>query len=747
MTRRSLSIQMLVSLVFWVTLILTLSAVGNAWVYRNRSVDRLKQEVTLEAVQLETAISGAMWHYNTEQINTVLDGVMNNRIITGVVVSSEDHRFGRSRNPDWLPVDRVPDELQSRDGVISASRTVEYMGEALGQITLWATTEFLDREIFRVGVYFAGTMVLLDLVLILSVYTVLSKGVISPLKELEAYALSASAGASDPPPEPPRPFTGEMEVLRRSMARMLEELRLRYEEVQNEVRRFKDSEERFRVLVNTIPDYIWLKDPEGVFLSCNKMFSSLVSAGVEDIIGRTDYDFWSDNLAEFFRERDRKVLDAGQVLNNEERMPGADGEEIVLDTIKAPVFDAAGKLIGVLGIARDITAKVEAVEEQTKLKEQLNQAQKIESIGRLAGGVAHDFNNMLGVIRGNAELAHTEAGLSPKAKEYIHEITQAVDRSATLTRQLLAFARKDDVSPRVINLNQALDGMLKMLNRLIGKDIELEWTPGEAVWSVKMDPAQLDHILVNLCVNARDAIGSDGRISIATRNIRIDEGFCETHPNARPGEFVMLAVTDNGTGIPKDVLPNIFDPFFTTKAKGKGTGLGLSTVYGVVRQNHGFTTVYSEQGLGSVFHIYLPRDEGRQVPETEGASNEETQAGTETLLLVEDEAAILLMVKTTLEKQGYTVMATESPVEAVKLAGRFNDRIDLLLTDVIMPKINGKALAAIIRKDRPDIRVLFMSGYTADVLDRSEIDQMGGGFIQKPFSNRDLLKKVRETLG
>jgi PAS domain S-box-containing protein len=745
MRGRSLSTQMLISLVFGATLILTLLAVGHAWVFRNRSIERLKQEAALEAQQLETAIGEALWHYNTRQINKVLDGVMENRIIAAVTVFSEEGRFSRRRNLDWVPEKGLGIDGETGSGIISTTRSVTYMGQNLGRVTLWATSKFLDREIVQAGLYFAGILMLVDVLLVLILYFMISRMVITPLKTLQAYALSAGSAGSDVP-EPPMALTGEMEVLRRAMTRMLEELNLRYEDVQKQVRRFKDSEERFRILVNTIPDYIWLKDPDGVFISCNKMFCSLLNLYPEDIIGRTDYDFWSESMADFFREKDRRVVDAGQALSNEERMPGPDGEELVLDTIKAPVFFSDGKFMGVLGIARDITARVQAEEEKVKLQEQLNQAQKIESVGRLAGGMAHDFNNMLSVIRGNADLAEQEAGLSSRVKEYLHEIVQAADRSADLTRQLLAFARKEDVSPRLIRLNNALGGMLKMLQRLIGEDIELEWIPGEAVWSVTMDPSQLDHILVNLCINARDAIKNDGRIAIETRNIKIDEDFCQNHPDARPGEFVILAVTDNGEGIPKAVLPNIFDPFFTTKVRDKGTGLGLSTVYGVTRQAGGFITVYSEPGLGAVFHIYLPRAQGSDTTEPKQEKHNDSSKGTETVLLVEDEGAILSMITNTLEKHGYTVIATESPVKAIELAAQFQDRIDLLLTDVIMPKITGKDLFDIIKKDRPDIRVIFMSGYTSDVIQKSDIEKIHGRFIQKPFSNRDLLATVREIL-
>nr|WP_321400495.1 ATP-binding protein [uncultured Desulfobacter sp.] len=746
MRRRSLSIQMLVSLVFWATLILTLYAVANAWVYRNRSVERLKQEAALAARQLETAIGEALWHYNIRQIDKVLDGVMDNRIITAVVVLSEVDSFARRRNSDWISEKGLPDEGEKGGRTITTTRSVMYMGENLGRINLWVTPKFLDREIVQAGLYFAGTIVLLDVVLVLILYSMISRIVITPLRKLQAYALSASRGGTDIP-EPPMAFTGEMEVLRHAMARMLAELNQRYEDGQKQVRRFRDSEERFRILVNTIPDYVWLKDPDGVFLSCNKTFCALLNLYPEEILGRTDYDLWSESLADFFREKDRMVMDAGKALNNEERMPGPDGQDIILDTIKAPVFYADGKLMGVMGIARDITARVQAEEEKIKLKEQLNQAQKIESVGRLAGGVAHDFNNMLAVIRGYADLAEDEPGLPSLVKDYLHEISEAADRSADLTRQLLAFARKEEVSPRLISLNEALGGMLKMLKRLIGEDIELEWLPGKEVWSVKMDPSQLDHILVNLCLNARDAIKNDGRIAIETRNIEVDEDFCGTHPNVRPGEFVMLAVTDNGEGISKTVLPNIFDPFFTTKVRDKGTGLGLSTVYGVTQQAGGFITVYSEPGLGSAFHIYLPRAQGTGTIGPEREKNSKSHSGTETVLLVEDEVSILSMITNTLEKQGYTVLATESPVKAVELAAQFDGRIDLLLTDVVMPKINGKDLFLIIKKDRPDIRGIFMSGYTADVIHKAEIEQIDGRFIQKPFSNKELFKTVRDILG
>ncbi len=394
---------------------------------------------------------------------------------------------------------------------------------------------------------------------------------------------------------------------------------------------------------------------------------------------------------------------------------------------------------------RDITERKMMEKEQEKLQAQLMQAQKMEAVGRLAGGVAHDFNNMLGVILGHAEMAIDQVDFSHPLHEDLLEIQKAALRSADLTRQLLAFARKQTISPQFLNLNNTISGMLKMLRRLIGENIDLVWKPGANLWPVMMDPSQIDQILANLAVNTRDAIELAGNLTIATQNTVFDETYSSTHPGFMPGEYVLLAVSDNGCGMDKQVLDNLFEPFFTTKEVGKGTGLGLATIYGIVKQNNGFINVYSEPGDGTSFKIYLPRIQTSETVKIE-ANEPEPSCGAETVLLVEDEEAILRLGKMILEGYGYTVLVASSPTEALILAKEHQGPIHLLLTDVVMPGMNGKELKERITVIIPEIRVLFMSGYTADVIACHGVIEEDVQYLQKPFSVKTLAAKVREVL-
>jgi CheY-like chemotaxis protein len=370
----------------------------------------------------------------------------------------------------------------------------------------------------------------------------------------------------------------------------------------------------------------------------------------------------------------------------------------------------------------------------------------MESIGRLAGGVAHDFNNMLSVIVGYAELVLGMPALDPSLEPDIREIHQAAQRSANLTRQLLAFARKQNIEPQVLDLNETLAGMLKMLGRLIGEDIDLRWLPGENTWPVQMDPSQIDQILANLCVNARDAIEDGGRITIETDNAVFDREYCAEHPWAVPGDYALLAVSDDGSGMDKETMAKLFEPFFTTKELGKGTGLGLATVYGIVKQNNGFINVYSEPGQGTTFRIYLPRHlAGVERPRKE-RRGESLLRGSEHILLVEDEPAILRMATQMLERQGYTVSTAGTPSEAIRIANEEGRGIHLLITDVVMPEMNGRELALQLREQHPSLRVLFMSGYMANMLVLRSLLDDGAVFIGKPFSISQLGRKVRAAL-
>jgi PAS domain S-box-containing protein len=394
----------------------------------------------------------------------------------------------------------------------------------------------------------------------------------------------------------------------------------------------------------------------------------------------------------------------------------------------------------------DLTERKRAEKEKAQLESQLNQSQKMESVGQLAGGVAHDFNNMLGVILGHAELAQRQINQNEPVYKNLEEIRKAAQRSADIARQLLAFARKQTVAPKVLDLNETVEGMLKMLRRLIGEDINLAWLAGAGLWQVKMDPSQIDQILANLCVNARDAISGVGKISVETANCVFDPEYCNDHAGFVAGEFVRISVSDTGCGIDKETLNHIFEPFFTTKKIGEGTGLGLATVYGAVKQNNGFINTYSEPGKGTTFTIYLPRYTGTiEQPHTE-KQVAPILRGSETILLVEDEPAILEVTTVMLQFLGYSVLPACTPGEAIRLAEEFAGEIHLLATDVVMPEMNGRDLATRIQTKKPMMKCLFMSGYTADIITHHGVLDEGVHFLQKPFSQKELADKVREVL-
>lgn len=371
-----------------------------------------------------------------------------------------------------------------------------------------------------------------------------------------------------------------------------------------------NREARLNTLIHAIPDLVWLKDPQGVYLGCNRAFERLFGAREAEIIGKTDYDFVDKELADFFRDQDRKAIAAGATRENKERVTLAEtGQEVVLETLKTPMYDSRGVLIGVLGIGRDITEHTRLVSERAKLETQLQQAQKMELVGRFAGGVAHDYNNMLGVILANADLALYDKPLEYPERKHLEEILRAARHSADLTRQLLAFARQQPVDPRLLDLNQSIADLKAVLGRLVGPEVQLRWSLAPGLGKVLMDPTQLDQVLTNLLVNARDAISGPGQIEVATSNRTLTLADCSSLVEARPGDHICLSVSDTGCGMAPDLVARIFEPFFTTKVQGRGTGLGLAMVHGVVKQNRGTILVESAPGKGTRFQVLLPRVE------------------------------------------------------------------------------------------------------------------------------------------
>ena len=629
---------------------------------------------------------------------------------------------------------------------------------------------------------------------------------------------------------------------------------------------------RLRILLQTIPALVWMKDPGGIYLACNSRFERFFGASEPEILGKTDYDFVDTELADFFRENDLKAIAADKPSVNEEWVTYAeDGHRELLETIKSPVRDSQGNLIGVLGIARDITEhrrvedelknerirfrnlvdsvdgivwevdaetfiftyvsqqaerllgypvdawyqpgfwvdhlhpddKVWAAEycmqqtaqhqdhdfeyrfiandghevwlhdivtvvdendqprwlrgimvdttakkreeaEKLKLEGQLRQAQKMEAVGRLAGGVAHDFNNKLAVILGYGEMASRAGISSDRYRDYLAQIIKAADQSREITRQLLTFSRQEVISPRVIDLNDVVRDSKNGLCRFIGEDIRFEIKLAEKLWPINIDPTQIDQIIMNLVVNARDAMADGGLLVIETQNIRIDSAYSALHSEMTAGNYVQLSVNDSGCGMDKETLQHIFEPFYTTKEVGKGTGLGLATIYGIVSQNNGFVYVYSEPGVGTTFKIYFPRCDEPSSPD-ELVEEKMLLSHPATILLVEDDEAVRNITAEILKDLGYRILIAATPQKAVELCDD-KEHIDLLLTDVIMPDMNGRELSQKIIELRSDIKVLFMSGYTAEVINQKGILADGLHFIQKPFDRASLHRKIQGVL-
>ena len=501
----------------------------------------------------------------------------------------------------------------------------------------------------------------------------------------------------------------------------------------------RESAKKWRAVFERSPVGIMVMNHQTVVLECNQHFADIFGGEREKYIGLNLLQNLPDgnvrrNLIEAQADEEIHYY-AGpytSILSGKDLFINITTEKVAPELIIAIIVDS--------------TEQRESALAQEKLQAQLHQAQKMESVALLAGGVAHDFNNMLGVILGHTEMAQEQVDPNLPLFKDLEKIHNAAERSTNLTRQLLTFARKQSVSPKVLDLNETVEGMLTMLRRLIGENINLLWMPASGLWPVKVDPAQIDQILANLSVNARDAITDVGKIIVETGNRTLDDDYCAVHAGFVPGDYVLLSLNDNGCGMDQETLAHIFEPFFTTKGIGEGTGLGLASVYGAVKQNKGFINVSSEPGQGTTFSIYLPRYVGDSGRTQALGATEPAVRGHETILLVEDELALLNMIATMLHTLGYTVLPANAPSEANHLVEMHDRKIDLLLTDVIMPEMNGRDLAEQLLINHPGMKCLFMSGYTANIIAHQGMLNQGVSFIQKPFSQRELAATVRQAL-
>jgi len=493
-------------------------------------------------------------------------------------------------------------------------------------------------------------------------------------------------------------------------------------------------------IIQHIPCAVFWKDTNGVYLGCNTRNAQDFGAkSPEELIGLTDLDFHvKPEEAEFYRSCDREVMTTGRpLLDIEETQHRRDGSKAFLLTSKVPLRDG-DEVVGVLGIYADVT-------ERKRLEEQVRQSQKMEAIGQLAGGVAHDFNNLLCVINGYGQLLLNDMQADDPSAAPVREIVRAGERAAGLTRQLLAFGRKAIIEPKVLDLKEVVSDLERMLSRIIGEDVEFATRIDPAPALIKADPGHIEQIIMNLVVNARDAMPQGGKLTLAVRAVELDKSYAAAHPEARPGPHVLLAVTDTGKGMDRATMARIWEPFFSTKGE-KGCGLGLATVYGAVRQNGGHIDVSSELGRGTTFMVYLPRapERRRVVPTPLDAAA--LPRGNERILLVEDEAAVRELARRILQGCGYEVLTAANGPDALLAAQEYSGVIELVVTDVVMPQMGGRETANQLTRMRPGIRVLYMSGYTDDSVVRHGILEHEVAFLSKPFSALALAEKVRAVL-
>jgi len=523
------------------------------------------------------------------------------------------------------------------------------------------------------------------------------------------------------------------------LARVFNDMSARLSDLYESLQR---SEAQFRSLIENVSDFIVVLQADGTVRYASPSFQREVG-GDQDVVGQNLVDLVTDdsriNLDRLLASVQGKGLPG-------ETIPPAETELRVhqrgggIRTLEASGTNLLRNpaVQGIVLNARDVT-------ERRKLEEQLMRAQRMEAIGTLSGGIAHDFNNILTVILGHTEVLLQSLQSLPEEYRHLKSIDQASRRASALTRQLLAFSRKQVLQPRVFNLNGLIVDLDKMLRRMISEDIELSTTTDPSLGATKADPGQIEQVVMNLVVNARDAIKGGGRITIETANVDLDNEYVRTHPGARPGPHIMLAVSDTGEGISADVMPHIFEPFFTTKEVGKGTGLGLSTVYGIVRQSGGNVFVYSQQGRGTTFKVYLPRVD-EPAPAAPQPPHRKVHSGAETVLLVEDEPALRELIRIALTGNGFTVLDAGSPADALVLCRTHTAPLHLLITDIIMPGMDGPSLAKQVLQERPEIKVLYMSGYATNFIMHDGIVDPGTNFLEKPFHPATLLAKVREVL-
>lgn len=618
----------------------------------------------------------------------------------------------------------TPDKKQLNQVSVSRLKQTEW------QVVVAQPQETFLKPIHK-QIYNIQWLVSIIAVVVIFLAVIVSRQLTQPIIIMTTIARKISIG--DLTARVPETSHDELGELARSFNDMAGQLR-------ESIGLLQESEAKYRRLHESMADAYAAVNMDGQIIETNPAFLDLTGYSHDELTNKTYEELtpkkWHVPELRIIKEQVLKQ-DCSELFEKE--YIKKDGSVIPVELRIFLLRDDDGQPQTQWAIVRDLT-------ERKKTQAQFLQAQKMESVGQLAGGVAHDYNNLSSIIIGYTEMALEDSEPGSPLHANLMNVLTAANRCTDITRQLLAFASRQTIAPRVLDLNKTLDNMLSMFRRLIGENIDLTWMPGSKIWPVKMDPSQIDQIMANLCVNARDAIADVGKITVKTRNITFDRDYCDDHPGFVPGEYVLLAFSDNGCGIEPEILANIFEPFFTTKGVGEGTGLGMSTVYGIVKQNKGFINVYSEPQKGTTFRIYLSRHKGHAAEALLGNKLEAPLGTGETILLVEDDDSILQLAEKILKNLGYIVHAVARPLEAIKLTEKQAGEIDLLITDVVMPEMNGRELSNQVEKLNPNIKTLFMSGYMANIIAHQGILEDDVFFIPKPFSKNEIAVKIREVL-
>jgi len=715
-----------------ITLVLTAVQLFRDYNMDLRGIDTQFQQI--EKVHL-LSISETLWTIDTEGLRIILEGLENLADVVHVSVIVNDKILAS------VGTDNIENTISQDFLLVHNDGETEI---AIGHLHVTADLNTVYQRIFDRALIILFSNAIKTLLVVCAMAFIIHHIIIKDLKKITDFIKSQKLQGQYVPLELTRiGFSGhpndELSILANAINSMQTELRMGLEA--------KDiSEQKLRTLIDTLPDLVWLKDTNGVYIACNQKFERLRGAKQSDIVGKTDYDFSDREQADFYTSNDSEVIATGSLNRHETEVVYADdGHSELIEKIKTPMYSSDGELVGVLGVGRDIT-------ERKKLDEQVRHAKKMEAVGQLTGGIAHDFNNILAIVLGNLEILELKTDKSDERQDRIQKAKNGVKRGADIARKLLSFSRTDAEEVSILSINKFVENIEDLIAKSLTASIAVEIELAKDLWNVAIDPGDLEDALLNLSINARDAMPDGGALYIETANKTLDQEYIRRNPEGRVGDFVMISVSDTGIGMNEETREKVLDPFFTTKEPGKGTGLGLSMVYGFVQRSGGHLKIYSEVGKGTTFRLYLPRVTKTALQQhVEVLDERQLPTGSETVLVVDDEEGLRDVAVFYLEELGYTTLVAEDGLQALEIL-RDKPGIDLVFSDVVMPGgIDGYQVAKTVHEEQPSIKILLTSGFTKKKEEiRNSDDQylvkLNSGMLDKPYNREELAFAVRDAL-